>query len=282
MNLDRGGPRIALRAPAGEPAALGADDRSGIIIGVRGGDRAGGAGQRHSRPGSPSSSPSLGTQITVSPTRGSARTAVRASRSPTPTSTRSREPRTGPGRRHASTPVVTGSALLQQPARASATGQRSPARRRTTPTSPTCDLVVGSFFDEPQERVEGQASWCSARSPVTEAVRRQRRRRRSASSVRIGRTTFRVIGVAEAERPARTTSRTCRSTAARSYVLGGGDEINTVIVDRRRRRRTPCPRPWQQVTSILDAAAPDHRLRPNATSTPAPSSDLHRPVRRSS
>ena len=148
------------------------------------------------------------------------------------------------------TPVVTGSALLSQQGgqgyRISVTGTTAPYAQISN-----LDLVTGSFFDDQQERSKAKVVILGTR-PVSElfggdaggAIGQR---------VRIGRGDFRVIGVAKPTRQDDVAYMPIG--AARSYVLGGRDDVNIVIVNAA--SGATVPRALQQVNSVLDAR---HRI----------------------
>jgi len=143
------------------------------------------------------------------------------------------------------TPVVSGSALLQQ---------RGEPGYRVAITGTTADyadvtdleLVTGSFFDEQQERTKAKVVILGTR-PVSElfggdaggAI---------GERIRIGRTTFKVIGVAKPTQQDDVAYMPLE--AARSYVLGGTDSVNNIIVTAA--NGTAVPAALQQVNAVLD------------------------------
>ena len=122
-------------------------------------------------------------------------------------------------------PIVTGSALLQP---------RGEAGYRTGITGTTAnyagvtdlELVTGSYFDEQQERSKAKVVVLGPR-PVTELFGGNAGEA-IGQRIRIGRTTFRVIGVAKPAQQDDVAYMPLES--ARSYVLGGDDDLNAVIV----------------------------------------------------
>ena len=121
------------------------------------------------------------------------------------------------------TPLITGSALLQQQGQV---GYRTGITGTTANYADVTDLdlVVGSFFDEQQERSKAKVVVLGPR-PVTELFAGNAGEA-IGQRIRIGRTTFRVIGVAA---PAQNDDVAYLPfDAARSYVLGGTDEVNSV------------------------------------------------------
>jgi putative ABC transport system permease protein len=143
------------------------------------------------------------------------------------------------------TPLVTGSALLQP---------RGEVGYRTGITGTTADfadvtdlkLVTGTFFDEAQQRSKARVVVLGPR-PVAElfgsdagaAIGRQ---------IRIGRSTFRVIGVAAPAQQDDVAYMPLES--ARSYVLGGTDDLDVVIVVAGSAATVSAAQ--NQVTAILD------------------------------
>ena len=124
------------------------------------------------------------------------------------------------------TPVVTGSALLQQ--RGGQEGFRTGITGTTAEYADVTDLelIAGTFFDEQQERTKAKVVILGT-EPVSElfdgnaggAIGQR---------VRIGRTSFRVIGVAK---PTQSDDVVYMPLdAARSYVLGGTDDIDNIII----------------------------------------------------
>jgi putative ABC transport system permease protein len=142
-------------------------------------------------------------------------------------------------------PAVTGSALLQPKGQA---GYRTGITGTTANYADVTDLelVTGSYFDQQQERSKAKVVVLGPR-PVAElfgsdagaAVGQQ---------IRIGRTTFRVIGVAAPAQQDDVAYMPLES--ARSYVLGGDDDLNFVIVVAGSGAAVPAAQ--AQVTAILD------------------------------
>ena len=143
------------------------------------------------------------------------------------------------------TPVVSGSALLQQ---------QGDQGFRTGITGTTADyadvtdleLVTGSFFDEQQERSKDKVVILGTK-PVSElfggdaggAI---------GERIRIGRSAFRVIGVAKPTQSDDVAYMPLE--AARSYVLGGTDDVDTIIIGATSAAAVPAA--LAQVTSVLD------------------------------
>jgi putative ABC transport system permease protein len=183
---------------------------------------------------------SLTTQISVTPTEGD----------------RSAQPLTDNdvealGRRNLApdivtvTPVVVGSALLQQRGEQ---GYRTGITGTTANYADVTDLelVTGSFFDEQQERSKDRVVILGTR-PVTELFAGDAGEA-VGQRIRIGRTTFRVIGVASPTQEDDVAYMPLE--AARSYVLGGSDEIDRVIVTAASGATVPAA--LEQVNAILD------------------------------
>jgi putative ABC transport system permease protein len=148
------------------------------------------------------------------------------------------------------TPVVSGSALLQQQGQQ---GYRTAITGTTANYADVTDLemVAGSFFDEQQERSKDKVVILGTQ-PVTElfdgdaggAI---------GQKVRIGRASFRVIGVAK---PTQSDDVAYLPIdAARSYVLGGTDDVDTVIVNAASGATVPAA--LAQVNAVLDGR---HRI----------------------
>jgi putative ABC transport system permease protein len=183
---------------------------------------------------------SLTTQITVSPTEGDRSAQPLTDADVDALTDRALAPDVA-----TVTPLVTGSALLQQQGQV---GYRTGITGTTANYADVTDidLVVGSFFDEQQERSKAKVVVLGPQ-PVTELFAGNAGDA-IGQRIRIGRTTFRVIGVAA---PAQNDDVAYMPLeAARSYVLGGSDEINTVIVSAGSAQAVPAA--LQQVTSILD------------------------------
>ena len=144
------------------------------------------------------------------------------------------------------TPVVTGSALLQL--RGGQEGFRTGITGTTAEYADVTDLemVTGTFFDEQQERSKDKVVILGTQ-PVSElfggdaggAIGQR---------IRIGRTAFRVIGVAK---PTQSDDVAYMPLdAARSYVLGGTDEIDTIIIGATSAATVSTA--LQQVNAVLD------------------------------
>ena len=143
------------------------------------------------------------------------------------------------------TPVVSGSALLQQQGEP---GYRVAITGTTADYADVTDLelVTGSFFDEQQERTKAKVVILGTR-PVSElfggdaggAI---------GERIRIGRTTFKVIGVAKPTQQDDVAYMPLE--AARSYVLGGTDSVNNIIVTAANGAAVPAA--LRQVNAVLD------------------------------
>ena len=143
------------------------------------------------------------------------------------------------------TPVVSGSALLQQQ------GEQG---YRTTITGTTAgyatvtnlELVTGQFFDAQQERTKAKVVVLGT-TPVSELFGGDAGSA-IGQRVRIGRTAFRVVGVASPNQNDDVVYMPLM--AARSYVLGGEDDVSSVIVNAPSGAAVPAA--TSQITSILD------------------------------
>ena len=143
------------------------------------------------------------------------------------------------------TPVVSGSALLQQQGDQ---GFRTGITGTTAEYADVTDLelVTGSFFDEQQERSKDKVVILGTK-PVSElfggdaggAI---------GERIRIGRSAFRVIGVAKPTQSDDVAYMPLE--AARSYVLGGTDDVDTIIIGATSAAAVPAA--LAQVTSVLD------------------------------
>jgi putative ABC transport system permease protein len=147
-------------------------------------------------------------------------------------------------------PIVNGAALAQQP---------GGLRYRIAITGTTADyadvtgleLLVGSFFDQGQERTKAKVVILGP-GPVTELFGGDAGRAMG-SDVRIGRSEFRVIGVTK---PAQQNDLVIMPIdAARSYVLGGEDKLDRVLVEAASAASVPYA--LDQVNTIL---ATRHRI----------------------
>ncbi len=143
-------------------------------------------------------------------------------------------------------PVVTGAGLVQQP---------GGLRYRTAITGTTAryaeltnlDLLVGTFFDESQERTKAKVVILGP-GPVTELFGGDAGAA-IGSDVRIGRSSFRVIGVTE---PAEQNDVVFMPLeVARSYVLGGDDSVDRVLVEASSAAAVPAA--LDEVNAILSA-----------------------------
>ena len=147
-------------------------------------------------------------------------------------------------------PVVTGSALLQQQGEA---GYRTAITGSTAPYADVTglELVVGSFFDEQQERTKAKVVVLGTR-PVAELYGGDAGSA-IGQRIRIGRTSFRVIGVAKPTQSDDVAYMPLE--AARSYVLGGTDDVDRVLVTAASGAAVPIA--LSQVNAVLDAR---HRI----------------------
>ena len=183
---------------------------------------------------------SLTTQITVTPAEGD-----RTARPLTDNDVEALADRIQAPNVASVTPLVSGSAVLTPRDRV---GYRSGITGTTASYADVTDLelVTGTFFDEQQERNNDKVVVLGPR-PVTELFGGDAGAA-IGERLRIGRTTFRVIGVAA---PATQDDVAYMPIeAARSYVLGGGDDVDTVIVAARSGAEVPAA--LAQVTAILD------------------------------
>jgi putative ABC transport system permease protein len=148
------------------------------------------------------------------------------------------------------TPVVSGSALLAQQGdqgyRTSITGTTAAYAEVTN-----LELVTGTFFDEQQERSKAKVVILGTR-PVSELFAGDAGGA-IGQRVRIGRTAFRVIGVAKPTQQDDVAYMPL--DAARSYVLGGGDDVDSIIVNTASGATVPAA--VTQVNAILDGR---HRI----------------------
>ena len=143
------------------------------------------------------------------------------------------------------TPVVSGSALLQQQG---GQGYRTGITGTTAEYASVTDLtlVTGTFFDDQQERTKAKVVILGTK-PVSElfggdaggAIGQR---------IRIGRTAFRVIGVAKPTQSDDVAYMPLE--AARSYVLGGTDDVDTIIIGATSGATVATA--MAQVTTILD------------------------------
>ena len=143
-------------------------------------------------------------------------------------------------------PVVTGAGLVQQPGglryRIAITGTTAAYADVTG-----LELLVGTFFDESQERSKAKVVILGP-GPVTELFGGDAGAA-IGSDVRIGRTSFRVIGVTK---PAQQNDLVIMPLeAARSYVLGGDDSVDRVLVEAASGAAVPAA--LEQVNAILGA-----------------------------
>ena len=143
------------------------------------------------------------------------------------------------------TPIVGGTNLLQLPGglqyRANIIG--------TTPDYldvTARDLVVGRYFDESEFRSDAKVVVLGP-NPVVELFGGQAGAALG-QQVRIGRTTFQVIGVAATDGQQDDVA-IMPLGAARSYLVGGGDTVDTIIVKARSAEAVPAA--LDQVNTIL-------------------------------
>jgi putative ABC transport system permease protein len=141
------------------------------------------------------------------------------------------------------TPVVRGSALLQQQGE---TGYRTGITGTTATYADVTglELITGSFFDEQQER---DKVVILGTRPVAELFAGDAGEA-IGQKLRIGRTTFRVIGVAQPTQEDDVAYMPI--DAARSYVLGGDDDLDTVIVTTATGAAIPAA--LEQVNAVMD------------------------------
>ena len=145
------------------------------------------------------------------------------------------------------TPTVGGPALLQLPGggqyRASVTGTTADYLTVTDR-----DLVVGRSFDAAEERSRAKVVVLGP-NPVAELFAGDAGAALG-QEVRIGRTSFRVIGVAAPDGQSDDVA-LMPLGAARAYLFGGDDALTTVLVEVRSSEAVPAA--LDQITSILDA-----------------------------
>lgn len=143
------------------------------------------------------------------------------------------------------TPVVSGPAVIQQ-----AGGERF--RGIVTGTTAdylditSRDLVVGRTFDAGEVRAKAKVA-VLAPGPVQELFDGDAGAALG-QELRIGRSSFRVIGVVEATGDDQTVIMPLDS--ARGFLLGGGDEVSNVLVQASSSATVPAA--LEQVTSVLD------------------------------
>ena len=145
------------------------------------------------------------------------------------------------------TPTVGGPALLQLPGggqyRAGVTGTTADYLAVTDR-----DLVVGRSFDAAEERSRAKVVVLGP-NPVAELFAGAAGAALG-QEVRIGRTSFRVIGVAAPDGQADDVA-LMPLGAARAYLFGGDDALTTVLVEVRSSEAVPAA--LDQITAILDA-----------------------------
>ncbi|MGH3565516.1 MAG: ABC transporter permease [Pseudonocardia sp.] len=142
-------------------------------------------------------------------------------------------------------PVVGGTALLQvvggEQFRAPVTGTTADFLDLTNR-----DLVVGSSFDEAQVRSKDKVVVLGP-NPVAELFGGDAGAALG-QEIRIGRSTFRIIGVVESDGQQDDVA-IMPLGAARSYLLGGGDTVSSIIVKARSAEAVPAA--LDQVNQIL-------------------------------
>ena len=143
------------------------------------------------------------------------------------------------------TPGVTGSAVLAQQGQP---GYRTGITGTTANYADVTDLelVTGTFFDEQQERSKAKVVILGTRR-VTELFAGDAGAA-IGERIRIGRTTFRVIGVAKPTQQDDVAYMPLE--AARSYVLGGTDDLDTIILTATSGAAVPAA--LEQVNAVLD------------------------------
>ena len=145
------------------------------------------------------------------------------------------------------TPTVGGPALLQLPGggqyRASVTGTTADYLTVTDR-----DLVVGRSFDAAEERSRAKVVVLGP-NPVAELFAGDAGAALG-QEVRIGRTSFRVIGVAAPDGQSDDVA-LMPLGAARAYLFGGDDALTTVLVEVRSSEAVPAA--LDQITAVLDA-----------------------------
>lgn len=143
------------------------------------------------------------------------------------------------------TPIVSGPVTVQLPGgtqfRSAVTGTTADYLDVTDR-----DLVVGRTFDDAEQRSKAKVA-VLAPGPVEDLFAGDAGAALG-SEVRIGRTAFRVIGVVEATGQDDTVIMPLGT--ARSFLLGGGDAVSTVVVVARSPEAVPDA--LAQVTAILD------------------------------
>lgn len=143
------------------------------------------------------------------------------------------------------TPIVSGPVTVQLPG---GTQFRSAVTGTTADYLDVTDraLVVGRMFDDAEQRSKAKVA-VLAPGPVEDLFAGDAGAALG-SEVRIGRTAFRVIGVVEATGQDDTVITPLGT--ARSFLLGGGDSVSTVVVVARSPEAVPDA--LAQVTAILD------------------------------
>ena len=184
---------------------------------------------------------SLTTQIQVTPTEGD--------QSAQPLTDADAEalgkPHPGAGHRQRD-PGGVGQRAARSSRASPATAPGSPARPRTTPTSPTSSSSPGRSSTSSRSARKAKVVILGTR-PVTELFGGDAGAA-IGERIRIGRTTFRVIGVAKPTQQDDVAYMPLE--AARSYVLGGTDEVNNIILTATSAAAVPVA--LEQVNAILD------------------------------
>lgn len=186
----------------------------------------------------------LTTQITVNPTTGSVPGGGTAEDLTDADVSALSDPRQAPDVATV-IPVVSGTALLQ----VVGGGQfRSPVTGTTADFLDLTnrDLVVGSSFDEAQVRTKDKVVVLGP-NPVAELFDGDAGAA-IGQEIRIGRSTFRIIGVVESDGQQDDVA-IMPLGAARSYLLGGGDTVSNIIV--KARSIDAVPAALDQITQIL-------------------------------
>ncbi len=186
----------------------------------------------------------LATQITVNPVTGAVPGGGTAQDLTDADVQALRDPRNAPDVASV-TPIVAGTALLQLPGglqyRANITGTTADYLDVTNR-----GLVVGRYFDEAEYRSDAKVVVLGP-NPVVELFDGQAGAALG-QQVRIGRTTFQVIGVVETDGQQDDVA-IMPLGAARSYLVGGGDTVDTIIV--KTRSAAAVPAALEQVNTIL-------------------------------
>ena len=186
---------------------------------------------------------SLATQITVTPDQGATRGGT--ARPLTDADVEALDDRTSAPDVASVTPVVGGTALLQtddgEQYRAAITGSTAGYLEVTDR-----ELLVGRSIDEAQARSNAKVVVLGP-NPVAELFAGDAVAALG-QELRIGRTSFRVIGVVASDGQQDDVA-IMPLGAARSYLLGGGDDVSTIVV--RATTVAAVPAALAQVTTIL-------------------------------